>query len=438
MVKHKSFSGKKSQELEIINPNVAGIDIGSKIHWVCVPPDRYKENIRTFNVFTSDLKKMGDWLLKCGIEQVVMESTGTYWIPVFDVLEKLGLQMKLVNAKDVKNAPGRKKTDKLDCAWLQKLGTYGLLTASFIPPHKVRMLNCLITQRDNLVRNSSTFIQRMQKSLVEMNLFLHNVISDITGKTGIQIIRAIVNGETDAGKLARFRDGRIKSSKEAIRKSLEGNYNKESIFALSQNLELYDILQNKIFQCEKEILKLLDTMESKVADSDLSGKGKMKMLHRILGTDCTKIPGFSELALTKILSKTGFDLSVWPTSKHFTSWLGLSPNNRITGGKIISAKSKKVTNSASQAFRQSAVSLRNSKTYLGAFMNRMRIRFGPKKATAITARKIAVIFYNMVRNCTEYEDLGREFYNEQYQQRYLRSLKRKARKAGYILQPAKG
>lgn len=438
MVKHKSFSSKSNQKLEVINPHVAGIDLGSKEHWVCVPPDRCENNIKTFNVFTSDLQKMGKWLLECGVDTVIMESTGVYWIPVFDVLEKLGLTVKLVNAKDVKNAPGRKKTDKLDCVWLQKLGMYGLLTASFIPPHKVRMLNALITQRDNLVRNCSTFIQRMQKSMIEMNIFLHNVISDITGKTGLKILRAIVDGEKDPSKLAQYRDRRIKCSKEEIIESLTGTYNKECLFVLRQNLELYDELQEKIIQCSKEIDNLLNAVEAKIIDSDLAGKGKREMFHRILGTDCTKIPGVNELTLTKIVSKTGFDMTPWPTDKHFTSWLGLSPNNRITGGKKISGRSKKVSNAATEAFRQGAVSLTRSNSYLGAFLKRMRVRFGPKKAVAITARKIAVIFYQMLTKCSEYEELGRDFYDEKYRERYLKSLRRKAIQAGYELLPIVG
>lgn len=431
--------------LKHINVMAAGIDVGSQSHFVAVPEGIAAENVREFSSFTSDLYRLAEWLEHCGITTVAMESTGVYWVPLYELLESRGIEVYLVDARHVKNVSGR-KTDVLDCQWLQQLHTYGLLRAAFRPDEETCMLRSYVRQRDMLIKNASTHIQHMQKALSQMNIQLHHVISDITGETGMNIIRAIVKGERDPEVLARYRNYRCKSSLEVIRESLNGSYREEHLFALQQALELYDTYQNKIAACDEAIeKKLLDfqEVECNPASSALAcTKPKKKSknspqfnlqdrLIRIVGVDLSAIPGIDSYTALKILSEIGVDITRWKNDKHFASWLGLCPGNKISGGKILSGKSKRSKNYAATALRMAASTLHHSHSALGAYYRRLKYRIGAPKATRATAHKLALIIYNMIKNKSEYIDLGGEYYENKYQEKILKNLSLRAQKLGY-------
>lgn len=379
------FSGQEQRlessnasHLAQINENAAGIDLGSAEHWVCVPPLRDEKNVRRFGCFTPDLMAMADWLSQCGVTSVAMEATGVYWIPVFQILETRGFEVKLVNAHHLKTVPGR-KTDVKDCQWLQQLHTYGLLSGSFRPEDQVCILRSYIRQRECLIKSAGTHLQRMQKALIQMNLHLHQVISDISGLTGMTIIKAIVAGERDPQKLAALKDPRIKSSTTDIAKALTGDYRPEHLFVLNQELTLYEVYQQQIAAIDKEIEKCLNTFETKVQDEPPTSKRKRrkkpvgnnpnfdlrKYLYHISGLDFTLIDGLDVLTVQTILSEVGLDPKRFPTVKHFTSWLGLCPGQKITGGKVKSSQTRRVVNRAASAFRMAAFSLTQSRSALG-------------------------------------------------------------------------
>lgn len=430
----------------IINVNAAGIDIGSEEHWVAVPADRDEEPVRSFGCFTADLHAMADWLEACGIETIAMESTGVYWIPAFQILESRGFEVKLVNARHVKNVPGR-KTDVLDCQWIQRLHTYGLLSGSFRPEDSICVLRSYWRHRDNLIRYSSAHVQHMQKALTEMNVQLHQVISHITGLTGMRIIRAILAGERDPLKLAQMKDPRIKNSTEVIAKALEGDYRQEHLFALQQAVELYDFYQRQIEACDRQIESCLNQLDSKVdVDSNPLPPPKLRRnkpqgnaphfdlrthLYRITGVDFTQIDGLEAYSVHRILSEVGLDHRSFPTEKHFTSWLGLCPDNRITGGQVKSTKTRVVVNRVSNIFRLAAQSLLRSSSALGGYHRRMRARLGAIKAITATAHKLARIFYHLWKYGGVYQDSGADYYEQKYKERVLRNIKTKALKLGY-------
>lgn len=438
----KTRKQKFSKNLPLLNLNAAGIDVGSEEHYVAVPEDRDDNSVKMFESFTSDLHKLAKWLKKCKIDTVVMESTGVYWIPLFEILEDYGFEVLLVNANYAKNVPGR-KSDVSDSQWLQQLHTYGLLRGSFQPDSKIKELRTYLRQRDSLVKCAASHVQHMQKSLTLMNVKLQHVISDITGKSGMEIIRAIIKGEREPDKLVQYCDKRLKSSKETIKKSLEGSYKEDNIFSLKQSVELYDFYQTKIEECDDQILELLKSFDEKEIKSSQEDKHKKKrrsmtsamsnQLVKVTGVDLTQIDGLNSLSVLTLISETGLDMSKWKTEKHFTSWLGLSPNNQITGGKIISSKTKKNKSRSSKLFRLGAQSLLKSQSYLGGFYRRMRYRIGTEKAIVATARKIAVIYYNMLKNGQAYYDFGHEYYEQQYKERNLKYLKRKAEELGLDL-----
>jgi transposase len=446
----KQFKARKKRSkkvnldsLPLMNINAAGIDIGSEEHWVAVPKDRDDEPVRRFGCFTSDLHAMAQWLKECEIDTIVMESTGVYWIPVFQILEEHGFDVKLVNARHVKNVPGR-KTDILDCQWLQQLHTYGLLSGSFRPEDSICVLRSYWRHRDNLIRYAAAHIQHMQKALTEMNLHLHKVISDLTGVTGTRIIRAILAGERNPVKLGQMRDPRIKNSAETIAKALEGDYRQEHLFALKQAFELYCTYQQQIEACDREIEAYLNQLDSK-CDPDSTKKYKSSRskndpsfnlgyhLYRISGVDFTKIDGLDVLSVHTILTEVGLDPEAFGTEGHFSSWLGLSSENRITGGHIISSKTRKVVNPASKAFRMAANSLRNSPSALGAYFRRMRARKGEPKAITATAHKLARIFFHLWKTGDTYQDPGADHYEQKYKERVIKNMKIKAKKLGFEL-----
>jgi len=448
MMKNKEESQQRknkriSKHLEQVNLFAAGIDIGFHSHYVSVPEELATESVREFPCFTGDLNRMADWLVEIGIQTVAMESTGIYWIPAYEILEERGLIVLLVNARHIKNVPGR-KTDVLDCQWIQQLHTYGLLEGAFRPEEETVALRTYMRQRETLTQQASDQIRRMQKALRQMNLLLDNVVSDIDGVTGMKIIRAILEGERESTVLAKLRDGRCKKDEKTIAASLEGHYREEHLFSLKQSVELYDTYQTKIIDCDQAIQSQLDKMDSKGDKKDLPPSKKVKSkntpkfdvrgeLYQMTGVDLTCIDGLNESSVLKILSETGSDISAWPTEKHFSSWLGLSPGNKVTGGKSLSGKTKPSANRAAAAFRLAAFGLLNSQSALGAYCRRQRTRLGAPKAITATAHKLARTFYSMLKNGTEYVDKGQDYYEKQYHDRIINNLKKRADNMGFEL-----
>lgn len=433
------------KHLEQVNLYAAGIDVGSQKHYVAVAEGLDDEPVRSFSCFTGDLQRMAQWLVEIGIQTVVMESTGVYWIPVFELLEEHGLEVLLVNARHVKHVAGR-KSDVSDCQWLQQLHTYGLLEGAFRPPEQVVALRAYLRQRGNLVRYAGSHIQHMQKALRQMNLLLDNVVADITGKTGMQIIRAILAGERDPHKLAQFRDPRCKRSESVIAKSLEGHYRDEHLFSLLQAVELYDVYQEKLRACDAAIERQLDAFDAQADPNDLPPRpGKKKAvknrptfdvrgkLYQMTGVDLTRIDGIDETTALKVISETGTDMSCWKTEKHFASWLGLSPGNKVSGGKVLNSKTKPSANRAAAALRMAAFTLTHSKSALGAYCRRMRARLGAPKAITATAHKLARLIYSMLKHGTEYVDQGQDYYEQQYRDRAVKALRKRAAQLGFSL-----
>lgn len=436
--------------LEQIQPNAAGIDVGSEEIYICVPPGRDKERIRVFPTFTVDLQRAADWLVKCGVETVAMESTGIYWTPIFDILEKSDIEVCLVNARHLKNVSGR-KTDVSDCEWLYQLHTYGLLRGSFHPPDKIRALRALARHREMLVSYRAAHIQHMQKALEMMNLKLNYVLSDITGVTGMAIIRSILAGERNPRRLAQHRDGKCKHSEAEIAKALQGNYRRENVFALQQAVELYDMYGRQIEAADAELEAMYAELEPPDNDPDKpttvpkprrqkrrknQANFDLSMsLYRMSGVDLTQIDGLDALTAQTILTEIGPDMSSWPTEKHFTSWLGVCPNNQITGGKIRKRRTKKTDNRVANALRLAAQSLARSESALGAFYRRIKARHGAPKAIVATAHKLARIVYHMLKNRVDYHDPGADYYNEQQKARAIKRLQKQASKLGFKVEP---
>ena len=451
--KAKEVNGKMTNvselpsQFEHVNINAAGIDIGAQKHYVAVPKGRDPQgrDVRHFETFTADLYALADWLKQCHINTVAMESTGIYWIPLFEILEQKGFQVRLVNPRSIKHAPGR-KSDVVDCQWIQQLHTYGLLTSAFRPDEQISVLRAYHRQRTMLVNHASSHIQHMQKALEQMNLKLTNVISDITGTTGMKIIRSILSGERDPEKLSEHRDPRCKKSAKEISESLRGNWRDEHLFALQQAVALYDFYQMQIAACDKQIEAHLCSFEDRSNAGELppptgksNGSGKTlafdarEHLYRMAGVDLTQIVGLNTPTVLTILAEVGLDMSRWPTSKHFASWLGLCPGSKISGGKNFSSKSKPSANRAAHAFRMAAYGLHRSQSATGAFLRRKKAQLGMPKAITATAHKIARIFYEMLKTHTEYKDLGVDYYQNRYKERMLQNLKRKAKEFGFTL-----
>lgn len=440
----------KLESLKQLNLNAAGVDIGDTEIWVCVPEGRDEKAVDSFGTFTCDLFAIADWLKACGVDTVAMESTSIYWVPLYEILEVKGFEVFLVNPKDLKNVSGR-KTDLWDCQWIQQLHTYGLLRPSFRPAAEIVELRDLVRHRDDLFQHRASHIQHMQKALHLMNLQLDNVISDITGATGSQILRAMVNGERNPNVLAQYRDPRCQNSATVIAKSLEGNYKPTYIFQLKQALELYDFYTHQIKTCDQEIEKIyqqlpmqVDPQQEPVPQLKSRDDRRLKhhpdydlrlYLYRLAGVELTAVDGLGAVVVQTVLSETGVDMSKWPTEKHFASWLCASPNNRISGGKILSSRTRKTKNRAYHALRLAARSLHHSDSALGAFFRRMRARLGTPKAITATAHKLARIIYMMIKDQIEYVDLGADYYEQKYKEREIAKLKRKAAKLGLKVVP---
>jgi transposase len=439
---------QKRRELESLNLNAAGLDIGAEEIYACVPSDRDAVRVRKFGAYTVDLHSLADWLAACGIETVAMESTGIYWIPVFEVLELRGFAVSLVNARHLKNVPGR-KSDVADCEWLQQLHTYGLLRSSFRPSEEMCALRALVRHRQSLIESRSRQIQLMQKALEQMNVKLTQVVSDITGVTGLSIIRAILRGERNPQQLANLRAPNCKKSEREIAQALEGTYKSEHLFALRQSLEAFDFYHHQLQVCDQEIEARYESLppappgegttppqaktqqrRKNQAHFDLAAS-----LYQTVGVDLTAIDGLDALTTQTIIAEIGLDMRRWPTVKHFASWLGLSPNNEVSGGKVLRTRTKKTKNRANTALRLAAQSLHGSDSALGGFYRRLRAQHGPAKAITATAHKLARIIYYMLRDRIPYQDPGAQRYEQQYQQRVLRNLTRKAQRLGMQLVP---
>ena len=434
------------RSLSKLNLNAAGIDVGATAHYVAVPEGRDEDSVRCFETFTADLQSLADWLEQCGVESVAMESTGVYWIPVFEVLESRGFEVKLVEPGKLKSVPGR-KTDVEDCQWIQQLHTYGLLQGSFVPPEKISVLRSYMRQRGMLVECAGQHVQHMQKALMQMNVQLHHVISDITGATGLRIIDAILDGERDTCELAKLRDPRCKKDEQTIAMALEGHWRDDHLFALKQAVELYRFYHRQLAELDERLESYLATFEDRSDSKTLPKSPKPKVgsnapdfdirnhLYKMTGVDLPTIDGINGYAALQLLSETGTDMSHWPTEKHFASWLCLCPGNKKTGGRLISGKSRASANRAAGVLRLAAQSLARADCALGAFYRRMKARLGAPKAITATAHKLAKIVYNMLKHGKEYVDVGAEYYEKQHRQRVLKTLERRAAQFELCLMP---
>ena len=441
-------------DLELIEPDAAAVDVGSRSHWVAVNPQRDANPVREFGTFTTDLMSLADWLAQCGAKSVVMEATGVYWVSLYDLLEQRGFKVYVVDAHTVRHLPGRSKSDVKDCQWLRRLHSYGLLRGSFRPPGQIRKLRSFQRSRSTIVEAASQQQLRMQKALTLMNVHLHHVISDISGLTGLSIVRAIVGGERDPKRLALLRDPRIVASRETVQKSLEGNWQEELLFDLKMTLESFDHFQGQIAAYDQEIrqeLKEVPTKEGLVEEAlppvrpgdfrkrpGMSRQDQLDLrveLYRISGVDLTRIDGISLQTAQKVFFEVGTNVNAWSDEKKFTCWLGLSPNHRMSGGKVLKRSSRKVVNPLSVALRLAARTLRNSHSALGANFRRLVARIGMPKAITAMARKLAVLVYRMLKYGTQYVDKGMQHYETKYQETKVQYLRTQAAKLGMMLVP---
>jgi transposase len=435
--------------LKTLHPHAAGIDVGASEHWVCVPPGTVPSlaavppaplppNVRRFGTFTPDLYAIVAWLRACGVTTVAMESTGVYWIPLFDLLESEGFEVLLVDPRQVRRTPNRPKTDVHDCQWIQRLHSLGLLSAAFRPEEKVRIWRSYQRHRASLIDDAGRHLQRIEKALEQMNVKLTEVVSDIAGLTGMSIIRAIVGGQRDPLELAKLRDCRCKESEATIAQALLGTWRPEHLFELRQSLELYDYYHGQIRDCDREIEEHLKGL-ALPAVKPLKPKPRVRRrkdneaifdargrLHQLAGVDLTSIEGIEESTALVVLSEIGTDMSRWPSEKHFGSWLGLAPNPKKTGGKVKSSATRPGVNRAAQALRLAARNLQRSKSALGAFFRRVAARHGVAKAITATAYKLARIVYALLKHGAAYVAQGLEAYEAASRERMIRTLKRKA------------
>ena len=441
--------------LEVMHPNAAGIDVGNSTHYVAVRPDRDPSPVRRFDCFTADLHRLADWLQHCGVTTVALQSTGVYWIPLYEILDARGLEVYLVNARHTKNLPGR-KSDVQESQWLLKLHTYGLLRNSFHPAADIRVTRTYWRQRGDHVRAISTCIQRMQKALTQMNIQLANVISDLSGWTGMRIVRAILAGERDPQVLATLSHPGIHATRDTIAKSLEGTWQPDLLFVLQQEVVMYDAYQQRIVECDQALQDHLKSFADRNTDTPAgeepsapprqrrhSGPKRRRKagshapqfdlgreLHRISGVDLTRIDGIDVGGAQTLISEVGLDMSRWEDEHHFASWLGLCPDNRITGGKVIRRGTRHVINRAATALRIGATTLLRSQSYLGAQYRRFRGKLGAPKAITAMAHKLAVLVYRMLRWGHEYVDKGLQYYEDRDREHQIQLLKKRAAKLG--------
>jgi len=445
-------SADPTEGLQVGNPNAAAIDIGCSEHWVAVPAGRTERPTQRFGCCTAELNRLADWLKECGVDTVVMEATGNYWVVLYDILEERKLNPVVVNPRYAKNMSG-KKGDICDCEWMQKLHTYGLFSNSFRPTQEIRVLRAYLRQRETLVGAAAQEIQHMQKALTEMNVQLANVISDISGETGLRIIDAVLGGERAAGVLAKLKGPRIMASLVTLERSLEGHWKEEELFRLEQARLSYAHFQEQLQQCQQRIEQQMQTIQGRVPLQDqgraprtmsaadkaaepVPGQGdgrKSKSfdlgveLKRVLGVDLTQIDGVGPVAAQVILSEVGTDMSRWRTEKHFASWLGLCPDHRISGGKILGRATRPVVSRARNALRLCAYTLTHSKSWLGAKYRRLKHKLGAPKAIVAMAHHLARLIYRMIKNGQDYVDKGMEVYEAKYRENRIKWLKKQAK-----------
>jgi transposase len=436
-------------DLEVVHTDAAGIDVGNASHFVAVPPDRDAQPVREFGSWTADLRRMAIWLKSCGIRTVAMQSTGVYWIAVQEVLEQEGLEVYLVNARGTKNLPGR-KSDVQECQWLRKLHTYGLLRNSFRPPEEIRAVRTIWRLRDRWVKEAGRAIQQMQKALTTMNVQLANTISDISGVTGMAIIRAILAGVRDRYELAKLRDKRITASEQEIAHSLEGNWREDVLFEMRQVVEAYDFYQKQMAACDQQLQKYVaDLPDREMAVpaetmAPLSRRYRRKNhpgfdlaaeLRRTMGVDVTVVDGIDVMTGQVFLTEVGTDLSAFPTENHFASWLELAPRRDVSGGKIIRHIKPEGRNRLANALRMAAQALCRSDSYLGARYRSLRGRLGGPKANKAMARYLACLLYRLSTRGQAYVDRGAAHYENKRQERERLALERKATAHGFKLVP---
>lgn len=425
-----------------MRPNAGGIDIGATEIFVAVPADRENETVRSFPTFTEDLHTLADWLQRCRVDTVAMESTGVYWIPLFQILEARGIEVHLVNAQHVHHVPGR-KSDVLDCQWLQYLHSVGLLRASFRPEQAVCEIRSLMRHRESLVQMACVHVQHMHKSLDQMNLQIHHVISDITGVTGLAIVDAIVAGNTSPQELAKLRDYRIKASVETVTKSLVGDYRPEHIFTLEQSLKAYRYYQQLLADCDREVQQRIESFQTKDGPpastgdtTDSTGSANFDLrthFQRLFGVDLTAIPGFDILRIQTIFSELGADLSDFQTPGSFASWLNLCPKDGTSAGRRIRGATIKTKNRVTQVFRMAGQTLHNNKSFLGEYYRGQRARHGGLKAVKNAAHKLARIFYHVVTTRQPYDETVFAKLEARHQHRQVRKLHKLAKQMGYSL-----
>ena len=445
--KHKKDSKANNAMLPVMRPDAGGIDIGATEIFVAVPADRAAENVRSFPTFTQDLYALADWLKQCGVKTVAMESTGVYWIPLFQILEDRGLEVCLVNARHVKNVPGR-RTDVCDCQWLQFLHSVGLLRASYRPEQEVCAIRSLLRHRESLVQMAATHVHHMQKALDQMNLQLHHVISDVTGQTGLAIVEAILAGERNPYVLAKLRNDRIKASEAVIAKSLVGDYRPEHLFTLRQSLVAYHHYGKLIDGCDREIRRCLEEFKpphlpdaaeggnQKSQSMTASAEGVLRSeLNRVFGIDLTQIPGIRVGIAQTLFGEIGPDFTKFRSASAFASWMGLCPDNEISGGKVLWVGTRKVKCRAATALRLAAQSLHHSKSALGDFYRRMRAKLGAPKAITAAAHKLARIIFHLVTTGQEFNDSRFAADQLRYQKRQEAKLRAKAKALGFQLIP---
>ena len=447
---------------EIVHRNVAGIDVGNESHFVCVDPQRATPSVREFGSWTAALKETVEWLKSCGVQRVVMQTTGVYWIPLRDVLEQAGLEVAVINARTTKNLPGR-KSDVQECQWLRKLDIYGLLRASFQVPETIRAIRTIWRLRERWVQEAGRAIQQMQKALILMNVQLANAISDISGKTGMAILRAILSGERNPWVLAKLRDERIQASEEEIAHSLQGNWREDLLFELQQVMAAYDFQQQQIKDCDRELQKYMNLQPTRAGVGEgmpetEKAKPRRKQsrarkprkprknqpdfaleaeLKRVLGADLTVIDGVKLMTIQTLYSELGADLSAFPTEQHFTSWLMLAPKREVSGGKLIKHSNLRGRNRVANALRMAAESLKESDSYLGARYRSLRGRLGAVKAVKAMARYLACLIYRMLTKGQAFVDRGAACYEQKRRERELSHLQRKAATMGLQLVPTK-
>jgi transposase len=433
--------------LDHINPHAGGIDCGSAEHFVAVPPDRDPTPVRSFATFTGDLQRLADWLTACRVTSVAMEATGVYWIPIYEILDARGFTVLLVNARHVKNVPGR-KSDVSDCEWLRDLHIVGLLRGSFRPTDGIVALRAYLRHRQTLIETAGSHVQRMQKALVQMNVQLPLVVSDITGVTGLRILRDIVAGRTNPHALAQHRDYRCHASEAEIVAALTGNYRPEHVFGLRQNLEAFDHVQQQIGACDTAIEAHLQTLAAHATHAttplpparprqkprDNEPRFELRTpLHQLTGVDLSQLDGIGPYNALRLLSEIGTDMTRWPTDKHFTSWLTLAPKNKVSGGRLLSSRTQPSANRAAAILRLTAMNLGRTQTALGAFYRRLAFRVGKAKAVTATARKLAILVYRTLKEGLVYADPGADAYDAQHRTHVLRRLRQRAANLGFGL-----